>query len=87
MDVAASDVVTREVFGQLFGHPFGQGGDKDTLVAFYTNAYFVHEVVDLVLAGAYFNHRVEQAGGADDLFGEDPPAKFELEFCWCSADK
>ena len=75
MDVAASNVVAREVFGQLLCHSFGQGGDQDALVVFHTYPYFIHEVVHLVPARAYFDYRVEQAGRADDLFGEDPAAE------------
>ena len=68
MDVAAADAVAGEVAVQFFGHALGEGGHQHALVHLGPLADFFHEVVYLVLGGAYLDGRIQQAGGAYDLF-------------------
>ena len=68
MDVAAAHAVAGEVAVQLFGHPLGKGGHQNAFVLFGPLSDLFHQVVHLVLGGAYLDGRVQQAGGADNLF-------------------
>jgi uncharacterized protein YcfJ len=69
--VAAADADLGVVVGEVLGHALGEGGDEDALVDFGAGADFGEEVVDLALDGADFYLRVDEAGGADDLFYDD----------------
>ncbi len=72
VDVVAADVVSSQVFGQLFGHPLGEGGDQDPLIPFHPLLNLLHQVIDLVEAGSYLNGWVKETGGADQLIHYDP---------------
>ncbi len=69
--VAAADADLGVVVGEVFGHALGEGGDEDALVALGAVADFGEQVVDLAFDGADFDLRVDEAGGADDLFDDD----------------
>jgi hypothetical protein len=68
--VAAADSYFGVVAGEVFGHALGEGGDEDALIFFGAVTDFGEEVVDLALDGANFYYRVDEAGGADDLFDD-----------------
>ena len=55
------------VVGQLLGHPLGQGGDQHPLPLRHGLSYFMEQVVHLIGRRPHFDHRVDQAGRADDL--------------------
>ena len=71
MHVAHAHAVFVEVFGQVLGHLFGEGGDERAHAAGGDVLDFRHDVVDLGGAiggdGADFNRRIDEAGRADDL--------------------
>ena len=69
MDVGDLDVAFFEVIGEILGHTFGERGDQGALVLGDAAVNFLHQVINLALGGAHFNFRVQEAGGADDLFG------------------
>ena len=71
MHVAAADADLGVVVGEVLGHALGESGDEDALVDCGAGADLGQEVVDLALDGADFDLRVDQAGGADDLFDDD----------------
>ena len=68
MDIVAFYAVIEKVLRQLFRHTFGQSGDECTLIALYAQLNFFHQVVYLVMAGAYFDDRVQQTCGTNHLF-------------------
>ena len=74
--------MVEEVFGQLLGHALGEGGDQGTFVAFDADLDFFHQVVHLVVGGAYFDDGVEQPGGADDLVDYNTLGAYQLVFRW-----
>src|SRR5690606_2129180 len=60
-----------EKFRQLFRHSFGQRRDEHPLIAFYPFIDFVKKVVDLVLARADIDLRIEKSRRPDQLFHND----------------
>ena len=70
--------MVQQVFGQFLGHAFGQRGYQDTFFALGALQYFVQKVINLVLAGAHLNLRIEQSRGAYDLFHHDPFGLLQL---------
>ena len=76
--VAAADADFGVVAGEVFGHALGEGGDEDALVVGGAVADLGEEVVDLAFDGADFYLRVDEAGGADDLFDDDAGGFGEL---------
>jgi hypothetical protein len=77
MHVAHADALFVQVFGQVLGHALGQRRDQRA-VAGRRSADLVEQVVDLHLDGADLHRRVDQAGGADHLFGEDAAGLLHL---------
>ncbi len=69
-----------EIFGQVFGHALGQGGDQHPQAKRCHLADFIQQVIDLAFHRADLDCRVDQAGGADHLFGEHPAGLFQLPF-------
>ncbi len=69
--VAHADALFVQVFGQVLGHALGQGGDQGAQAAQRHLAHLVQQVVDLHFDRADFDLRIDKAGRADDLFGED----------------
>ena len=78
MDVGAAHLVVQQVLGELLGHALGEGDHEGALVALGTHEDLFHEVVDLIERGAHVDDGVEQACGADELFGHDTLALDEL---------
>ncbi len=70
MQIADFEIVLRQVFGEVFGHFLGQRGDEHPALLCHNLAAFGHEVVDLMRGRADFHRRINEAGGADDLFGD-----------------
>ena len=66
------------VTGQVLRHAFGEGGDEYAFVFFDADPDFVEQVVDLAADGADFYGRIDEAGGADDLFDGDAVGDFEF---------
>ena len=80
MHIADADALFVEILGQVFGHAFGQGGDQHAEPKGCDLADLVQKVVNLHLDWADFDLRVDQTGGADDLFGKDAAGLFQLPF-------
>ena len=80
MDIGAADAVVEQVFRQLFRHALGQGGDQHTLFLFDALLYLLHQVVNLVQAGAYLDDWVQQSGGTDYLFHHDTLTLLQFVF-------
>ena len=78
MHVADLDALFVQVFGQVLGHALGQGGDQRAVSGLRHAPDLVHHVVDLCLDGPDLDHRVQQAGGADHLLGEDAAGLVKL---------
>ena len=57
-------------FSQILSHPLGQRGDERAVSFACDLAAFVDAILHLIFGRANFDGRVNQAGGADDLFGE-----------------
>ena len=87
MDVSAADLEFGHVLGELFGHPFGEGGDEDTFIALDNFFDFFEEIIYLIGDRSYFDGWVEEAGGADDLLYDDAFAVFEFVFGGCGANE
>jgi hypothetical protein len=71
VEVAHLEAGALEVFAEVLGGFFGEGGDQHALVAFDALAAELDGFVDLALERAQGDHRVEQAGGADDLLDDE----------------
>ena len=67
-----------QVFGEVLGHALGEHGDQGAVALLRRFADFAEHVVDLALGRADLDRRVDQAGGADDLFGEDAAGLFHF---------
>lgn len=59
------------VFGKVLGHALRQRRHEHALAARGDGFALGDEVVDLMLHGANFDRRVDEASGADHLFDED----------------
>ena len=70
VQIADPDTILGQVIGQILRHALGQGGDQHTAPAGGDGAAFREQIVHLVFHRTDFRHGVDQAGGADDLFGE-----------------
>ena len=66
------------VFGQVFGHALGQGGDQRAQAALRHAAHLIQQVIHLHLHGADFDLRIDKARGADHLFGKDAARLLQL---------
>ena len=71
MHVADADALFVQVLGKVLGHALGQGRDQRAVALPGYLPHLVQQVVHLGLDGADLDHRVQQAGGADHLLGED----------------
>ena len=79
MHVADLDALFVQVFGQVLGHAFGQRGDQCAEARIRGDtAHLVQQIVDLHVHGADFDLRVQQAGGADHLFGKNAAGLLDL---------
>ena len=78
MQVAHADAGFLHVFGEVFGHALGQRGHQHALVLRRAFAGLVQQVVDLVGDRADDADRVDQPGGADDLFDEHAAGLFHF---------
>ena len=67
MDVGRGDAQAQEVFRQLFGHAFGEGGHQRALIVRNGDADFFEQVVDREIGVAHLDGRIEQTGGANHL--------------------
>jgi hypothetical protein len=76
--VAHADALLVQIFGQVLGHALGQHRDQRAIALRRGLADFAEHVVDLRLGRADLDRRVDQAGRADDLLGEDAAGLFHL---------
>ena len=67
MQVGALHADFGVVFGKIFGHALGQGGDQNALVQLHAPADFMQQVVHLAFDGTHVDLRIDQASGPDDL--------------------
>ncbi|MFM1943705.1 MAG: hypothetical protein RI897_2687 [Verrucomicrobiota bacterium] len=86
MQVADVDAEVAEVVGEFFGGAFGEGGDEDSFVFIDVLADGLDEVIDLAFEWADGDGGVDEAGGADDEFGDALFGPFEFAVAWGSAD-
>ena len=72
MHVAHAHAVLVQIFGQVLGHALGQHGDERAVAfAALTSRDLAEQVVDLAARRADLDRRIDEAGRADDLLGED----------------
>ena len=76
--VADANGVLVQIFGEVLGHALGQHGDQRAVAGLGGFADFADDVVDLGLGRAHLDRRVDQAGRADDLLGEDAAGLLHL---------
>ena len=69
--------------GQVFRHAFGEGGDQGAEARFSRFAAFVNAVLHLIFNGFNLNRRVDQASGANDLFGKYTAGLFHFPSAGC----
>jgi membrane dipeptidase len=60
MHVAHADALFMHVFGQVFGHALGQGGDQRAQAARRHAAHLIQQVIHLHLHGPDFDLRIEK---------------------------
>ena len=68
--------MVQKVFAEFLCHTFGKGGHKDSFTTMTTRQDLIHQVVDLVLAFADFNLRIQQSCRTDHLLNDHT-------FCLC----
>ena len=68
MYVATAHAYPGEVFVQLLRHSLGQGSYQHPLVGLGAFAYFLNEVIHLILHRTHLYRRVQQARRAHHLF-------------------
>ncbi len=78
MHVAHAHALLVEIFGQVLGHALGEHGDQRAIALRRRLANFAKDIVDLGLGGAHLDRRIDQAGRADDLLGEDAAGALHL---------
>ncbi len=76
--VAHAHALFVQVFGQVLGHALGQHGAEGAIAFGGRLADFAEHVVHLAAGGAHFHGRIDKAGRADDLFGEDSAGLFHF---------
>ena len=76
--VAHAQALLVHVFGQVLGHLLGQHGDQGAVAALRHRAALGDHVVDLAARRAHLHRRVDQAGRADHLLGEDAAGLLQL---------
>ncbi len=77
--VAHADALLVHIFGEVFRHLLGQGGDQRAIAALGRHsAAFGDQVVHLGFHRADFHRRIDQPGGPDHLFGEDAAGALHL---------
>ena len=67
MDIVAVDTQVQQMLRELFCHALGEGGHQRAFTSLYAQLYLFHQVVYLVGAWAYLNHRVQQASRTYNL--------------------
>jgi hypothetical protein len=76
--VAHADALLVHVLGEVLGHALGQHGDQRAVAGGAPLAAPREQSSTCVLDRADLDRRVDQAGGADDLFGEDAAGLLHL---------
>ena len=59
MQIAYTDLILLQIFGQVFRHPFGQCGNQRPFALRRGLFNFRHQVIDLSLNRANFNFRIQ----------------------------
>ena len=85
MDVGGTYVVVQQIFCKFLGHALGEGGDQYAFTTMTTSQNLVHQVVNLILAGAYLNLWVEQSCRTDNLFNHYAFGLIQFVIGWGSA--
>ena len=80
MHVADLQPRLMQVFGEVFRHPLGQCRDQDAIALGGDGPAFGDQIVHLLGDRADIALRVDQAGRADHLFGEDAAGLFQFPF-------
>ncbi len=87
MHVTHADSLFVHVFGQILGHAFRQGGAQRAIAIGGHFADFVQQIIHLHFDGTNFDLWVNQAGGADHLFGKNTTCPFHFPFTRGRGDK
>ncbi len=83
MDICRLYLQLLQIVVQLLGHTFGKGGYQHALPFLAPKLYLLKQMVNLMLRRLHLDYRVEQAGGAYNLFNHDPFAFFKLVIGRC----
>ena len=75
VEIARANAGLEQVVGEVAGHLLGQRRDEDALARLLPMPDLVQEVVDLVARRAQLHLRVDDAGRADELLGNDLGAR------------
>ena len=76
--VADLDPRLVHVFGQVLGHALGERRDQRAIALGGGRLALLDQVLDLLLDRPDLDRRIDQAGGADHLFGEDAAGLLHL---------
>ena len=87
MDIADLQSCFDHVFGQVFRHALGKGGDKHPFVGGDGLVAFRHDVVDLGFRRPEVANWVGEAGWAHHLLGEHAAGLIKLPRPWRRRDK
>ena len=84
--IAHADALLMHIFGEVFGHAFGERCDQRAIALQGRFATFGNEVIHLIFHRADDDGRVDQPRGADDLFGEHAACAFHFPFAGGGGD-
>ena len=76
--VAHAHALFMHIFGKIFCHLLGQGGDQGAIALSRHFAAFGDQIVDLGVHGPDLDWGIDKSGGADHLFGEDAAGALHL---------
>ena len=76
--VAHAHALFVHVFGEVFGHTLRQCRDQNAIALQRHLLAFGDDIIDLGLHRADDDRRIDEARGADDLFGEDAAGLLQL---------
>ena len=70
VEIADVNADIAQVIGEFLGSALGEGGDQDAFVLFDAFARLFDQIIDLAAEGFDGDFRVNEAGGADNQFGD-----------------
>ena len=65
MEIFHPDSKVSIVFGQILGHPLGEGRDEDPLLLLHPLSYLLQKIIHLILGRLYLKGRIDSTRWAE----------------------